>query len=233
MHCIACIMGSSVCAHARVGCAISSCYAPPTAFRKRCRLRFDDNGVNDDVVTHFLVGCGSGAARPTEIVHTARALHAKHPGDPHYAFFASIGTRSGNNIERDLHRRCRNLFGCKLRPYNITLPLRDYDDPTKIVSTTVPTLAPYEVFAAMYDTSPSAFERCVLGNRKSPHSCKDFWDALASHTPHVVNTDLSLACAKDTIIPLYFHSDGGEALLGVCSCRRSLNRGFWHTDSPC
>jgi hypothetical protein len=50
--------------------------------------------VTDAVAEHFAEMIGLGAAHPTAVVDTARALACKHPDDPTYRYFASCGGHS-------------------------------------------------------------------------------------------------------------------------------------------
>ncbi len=146
-----------------------------------------------------------------------------------YAFFASCGNALGTNIERDLHRRCRNLYGCRLRPFFINLTLSGEDDSDTYESTKIATLAPYEVFSSMHTLNPDAFDHCVLGDRPNPaECCREIWDVLSESTPHHVNTDPTLACVKDRVVPLCFHADGGEAVSSALMLTRTIGNHRMH-----
>ena len=112
-----------------------------------------------------------------------------------------------NNCERDLHRRCRSAYDCHLLPYDIPITLLDPEDSSKVVQETLETLAPYEVFAALFQAGPQ-FGHALLGRHRNAGG---FWrQVAASGIEHHVNDDMNFAPHRDFIIPTYWHSDGGD-----------------------
>ena len=79
------------------------------------------------------------------------------------------------NIERDVHKRLSNgLFGTRIDVFPIQVDMKIAYG--QIEKTPLPTLAPYEVFAELYNAGP-AFFRAMFGNE--PHSTlTQYWDTL-------------------------------------------------------
>jgi hypothetical protein len=102
-----------------------------------------------------------------------------------------------------MHRRLKWLYGCNLRPYYIDVTLRDPLDPTVHTKQQLATLAPYEVFSALHAAGP-AFKHCLLGDNTE---CTHFW-AEAPH--HPANSDPELLPFRNSVVPTYWHADGGE-----------------------
>ena len=107
-----------------------------------------------------MASIGSGKAPPREIVRLARHLHAKHPEDPAYEWWSSLGGASLTNVERDLHRRSKPWTSKALEPFVIPLTLESDHDGAYTAQWA--TLAPYEVFHAIYEAGPQ-FEVSFLG----------------------------------------------------------------------
>ena len=151
---------------------------------------------------HWISAASSGDSHINAIRRTAEALHAKHPADVGYKFFARLGNKKGKNVERDFHRRLQAAYGSDLEPYFIKIPLHGIENPDSIEMVNVATIAPYEMFAELYKHR-SSFDEFVLGGNRCP---AEFWTALAKHN----SVDHEVMGKRRTTIPTYWHTDGGE-----------------------
>ncbi len=98
----------------------------------------------------------------------ARAVLEKHPEDSTAKFFAKLGGPSLDHCERDLHRKCKQLYGVDLEPYFITVSTQSEKDET--VPFELATLAPHEVFAALHKAGEQ-FRTSLLGMSLSDGGC--------------------------------------------------------------
>ena len=151
-----------------------------------------------------MASIGSGKAPPREIVRLARHLHAKHPEDPAYEWWSSLGGASLTNVERDLHRRSKPWTSKALEPFVIPLTLESDHDGAYTAQWA--TLAPYEVFHAIYEAGPQ-FEVSFLG-ADGPPGVADYWASYSeSMTHHVASEHWD---ERGSFIPIFLHTDGGE-----------------------
>ena len=135
--------------------------------------------------------------------------------DPALAVFENISTAHPGNVERDVHRRLKNLHGCQLEPFYITVPVRcmETDGMTEMV---LPSLAPYEVFAELWSFG-AQFTISLLGEGPDiGDQISAYWDALArSPENHHVNVDPEARRNRAWTVPLHVHTDGGEVFNGT------------------
>ena len=151
-----------------------TCFVLPPGGLPRCLFaarpdRFD--AYEDGVADEFLQSLGAGRSQPGHLVRLARALHSKHPNDPTYAWWASLGGAQLTNVERDLRRRTRACYGQNLEPFMIPITLATAEGDPKQCQ--LACLAPYEVFAAIHASGPQ-FAISFLGD-DGPRGAHDYW----------------------------------------------------------
>jgi hypothetical protein len=95
----------------------------------------------------FVESLGTGRQQPRQLVRMARTLHEKHPEDSGYSWWASLGGTDFTNVERDLRRRTRKMWGHDLEP--MVIPITVANDDGSPRTTDLACLAPHEVFSAV------------------------------------------------------------------------------------
>ena len=104
----------------------SSSYLYPWTFPCRKRQRFETY-EDSKTVDHLVDMIGKGQISVSGAIALSGSMVAD--GIPHKAVQAFSTLRTNNdfpmNGERDLHRWIKRLFGFRLRPYSIQVPLQD------------------------------------------------------------------------------------------------------------
>ena len=154
---------------------------------KSARLALVRNLLDHPMASEMLADVGSGKMHASVVVKYAR-LHKA--GDSDMELLASLGDSNFCNVERDLHR----LMSCAypVQPFIIPVTLYTTSGATSIMQSELPTVAPYELFAALMSC-------CYWGN-----AIQSEWGR--SHPASLP----PLLEFRNKIIPLAVHADGVE-----------------------
>ncbi len=182
--------------------------AGPPGPSKRPRVEtLPQSALFDEMISSIGLGNSSVAA----MHNMALAAHADGSAQA-VSVFSGLGCSGAwpQNVERDLHRWLRNLYGTELEPHWIEMDLMNTVT-LEVAPTLVPIIAPHELLAAMYLKNVSVFMTCVFGQDASPHIVSEFWERAVeqpwfSHHPATDYID-----HLEKIIPLLFHYDGAES----------------------
>eukprot|EP00973_Karenia_brevis_P085218 11828227-Karenia_brevis.AAC.1 len=135
----------------------------------------------DGLAEELLYGVGLGKIPPTfaqELAQAATKSHDKgnlHPDQKAVEIIASWGNsgNSSQNIERDLFRATKGLYGLKLETYDIWLDLCTTDD-AKTLPTRCPVLLPHEIVLAIQRAGPWQIEASIYGGQ-GKQGVLEFW----------------------------------------------------------
>ena len=166
------------------------------------------------IANDLLHDVGAGRQHVADAVRYARSMIASGFDAPALQALAANGGESERNAERDLHR----AFGMQypVEPFFIPLTLNKREGPgTETVST--PTLAPYELFHALWAEGGQRQFALSLFPRGS-ESVPAYWKGLERSTwgrNHTVNSTQALRSRRHLVVPTVWHSDGAEIFSGT------------------
>ena len=178
---------------------------PGCAFERMC---------GNPLTREWLLDLGAGAQFPAHLVKYARCLVSMGLADTAIKEFASLGSSSYTNCERDLHRRLAGFVN--VSPFWI--PITVYERGSwRHVTKWLPTLAPYELFSAMFDRGSKNFELTCVGP-DGEDGITSYWDNARRSDwgkSHPVNACPTLSAYRHRTVPTLWHADGIEVYSGI------------------
>ena len=157
------------------------------------------------MASEMLADVGSGKMHASAVVKYAR-LHKA--GDSDMELLASLGDSNFSNVERDLHR----LMSCAYPVQPFIIPVTLYDEWGYIHQSELPTVAPYELFAALMSCKlHDRPDRGLLGQYGEIGPSYYWGNAIQSEWGRSHPASLPpLLEFRNKIIPLAVHADGVE-----------------------
>ncbi|CAJ1396188.1 unnamed protein product [Effrenium voratum] len=159
-----------------------------------------------------MIGAGKASVSGTAELSRATLMdfHGQYPPDALQAF-ASLGNNGQcpQNQERDLHRWLGELFGLKLRTYEVPMQLQVPNQPG-VATIHIPFLLPHETIHYIAESSDWQFSRSMTGGR-SGGEISEFWQHCKKHiewADHPALADPEVPTER--LIPLNIHMDGAE-----------------------
>lgn len=183
---------------------VSYTLCPPC--RKRKRFEQYEESATVEKIQELV---GKGKTSIASACELAGGVVSDHPL-PHAAIkaFASLGTdgKHLNNSERDLHRWMKDLYGLRLQPYLITLPLQV--DTLRVEEIPTHILLPHEVLHAIATMEHREFFNSIFLGNMNDVSREEFWLHIKSLGPWRGHPVINSGCDLKRLIGVSLHGDG-------------------------